>query len=99
VASGLRQWASGRQAATDFKLHDLTRFFINLQSSSPDGVALAFRWLLAIFTVRSLQFAVQTPVLTGALEFWCPPGCPDICANMSPLWLVTAKVFGHFFKH
>jgi hypothetical protein len=75
------------------------RFFINLQSSSPDSVALASGRLHAVFTVRSLQFAVRTPVQTGALKSCCLLRCPDICANMSSLWLVSTKVFGHFFEH
>jgi hypothetical protein len=34
-------------------------------------------------------------VQTSALESCCSLGCPDINANMSSLWLVSAEVFGH----
>jgi len=74
-------------------------FFINLQSLSPADVALASRRLHAMFTVRSLQFAVWTLVQTDALRSCCPLSCPNIYANMSSLWLVSTEVFGHFSEH
>jgi len=93
-------WAvSGRQTATDFFSRGFTHFFNNLQSLSPDGIALMSGWLHAVFTVHILQFVVWKPVQTGALGSWCLLGCLDIYANMSSLWLVSAEVFGHFFKH
>jgi hypothetical protein len=97
--SGPRHCAFGRQAGTDFFSRCLTRLFINLQSSCPNKIALAFERLHDVFTIRSLQFAVRTPMQTGALGSWYLLGCSDICANMSSLWLVSAKLFGHFFKH
>jgi hypothetical protein len=80
---------------TSSNLLQNTQFFINLQSSSPDGIALASGRLLAMFTVRSLQFAVRTPVQTCALGSCYALGCQEINANMSSLWLVFAEVFGH----
>jgi hypothetical protein len=68
VASEPCRWAFRRQAATEFKSRGLTHFLINFRTSRPDVLALTSERLHAIFTVHSLQFAIQTPVRTGALE-------------------------------
>jgi hypothetical protein len=72
----------GAQAATNFKIHTFLQISL---VDRPDGVALTSERLHAVFTVRSLQFAVRTPHQTGALG----SRCADICANMCPLWLVS----------
>jgi hypothetical protein len=68
------------------------RLFINLQSSRLDSLALASERFHAIFTIRSLQFAVLTPVVWRKWSDLGGGSCNRIILNWrGPYFLLIVK--------